>query len=271
MAYIKKIWKDYPDTTAPIKAEDLNNIEDGLETVTNNVNNGWYSGQSGAVYSFVSWDASVRTGVVASSLDVTGLLSVGMKVKFTQSETVKFGIITAITSTQITLFMGTDYILTNAPISDAFYSIVKAPYGFPLNPNKWSISVTNSSDIEKINPTINVWYDSGISIDIPIGLWRIYYKAAIAPFSSSSGNIVQRVSIGTATSGDVISDFTDRVFSEPSKGAGITITVENLKEISTKTKYYLLYGTTNVSVTPILRILGGSVTPTILKAVCAYL
>lgn len=30
MAYIKKTWKDYPDTSTPIKAEDLNNIEDRL-------------------------------------------------------------------------------------------------------------------------------------------------------------------------------------------------------------------------------------------------
>jgi hypothetical protein len=30
MAYIKKIWKDYPDTTTQIKAEDLNNIENGI-------------------------------------------------------------------------------------------------------------------------------------------------------------------------------------------------------------------------------------------------
>lgn len=35
MAYTKKIWKDYPDTTTPITAEDLNNIEDGIETLDN--------------------------------------------------------------------------------------------------------------------------------------------------------------------------------------------------------------------------------------------
>lgn len=33
MAYTKKIWKDYPDTTTPILAEDLNNIENGIETL----------------------------------------------------------------------------------------------------------------------------------------------------------------------------------------------------------------------------------------------
>lgn len=30
MAYVKKIWKAYPDTTTPILASDMNNIENGL-------------------------------------------------------------------------------------------------------------------------------------------------------------------------------------------------------------------------------------------------
>lgn len=32
MAYTKKTWVDYPDTSTPITADDLNNIEDGIET-----------------------------------------------------------------------------------------------------------------------------------------------------------------------------------------------------------------------------------------------
>lgn len=38
MAYIKKIWKDYPDTTTKIKAEDLNNIENGIEELDTRLN-----------------------------------------------------------------------------------------------------------------------------------------------------------------------------------------------------------------------------------------
>ncbi len=33
MAYTKKTWKDYPDTSTPITAEDLQNIEDGIEAL----------------------------------------------------------------------------------------------------------------------------------------------------------------------------------------------------------------------------------------------
>lgn len=43
MAYIKKTWKDYPDATTQIKAEYLNNIENGIEAVDaglENIENG---------------------------------------------------------------------------------------------------------------------------------------------------------------------------------------------------------------------------------------
>lgn len=33
MAYVKKVWKDYPNTTTPIVASDMNNIEDGIEDI----------------------------------------------------------------------------------------------------------------------------------------------------------------------------------------------------------------------------------------------
>lgn len=33
MAYTKKTWEDFPDTSTPITADDLNNIEDGIEAL----------------------------------------------------------------------------------------------------------------------------------------------------------------------------------------------------------------------------------------------
>lgn len=103
-------------------------------------NDGWSSANE--TYSYVSWDPATKTGVVGTNQDATSLLSVGMKVKFTQNATVKYGIIVAISSTQITLFMGTDYTLTNEVITNAYYSTVENPYGFPgslVNPTNASL------------------------------------------------------------------------------------------------------------------------------------
>lgn len=119
MAYTKKIWKDYPDTTTPITAEDLNNIENRLE-------NGWIPLTGTFTYS----SADSPTFVITTSVDLTGIVGLGMKIKLTQATT-KYFIVTAITNNSITMYGGTDYTLTNSAISNVYYSMLKAPFGFP--------------------------------------------------------------------------------------------------------------------------------------------
>ena len=50
MAYTKTVWKDYPDTTTKMTAQELNNIEDGIEevdtkvvTLDTSLSDGWVS------------------------------------------------------------------------------------------------------------------------------------------------------------------------------------------------------------------------------------
>ena len=52
---------------------------------------------------------------------------------------------------------------------------MKAPYGFPLEENKWSIILVDSNDRAQTNPVTNVFYNLGsLSITIPQGLFYIY-------------------------------------------------------------------------------------------------
>lgn len=244
-------------------ATDMNEIKSALN---NYVQTGWYSGQSGSVYSFVSWDASVRTGVIASSLDVTGLLSVGMKVKFTQSATVKFGIITAITSTQITLFMGTDYTLTNAPISDTFYSIVKAPYGFPMNPDKWSVTV--SAPLSQANVTVNTYYASGTTLSVPIGAWEIFWSSVVTIHGSSAAQAMGSTSLSTSTSSHSDSTMVSAVI-----GYIYTNTAEFASSIS-KNKVYTLANKTTFYIVGVITQTAGTTeffSSNYIRATCAYL
>ena len=111
-------------------ATDLNEIKSAMNGY---VMTGWYTGKTGTTYSYVSWNATTKIGVVSTNQDVTSLLSVGMKVKFTQSATTKYGIIVAISSTQISLYMGNNYTLINANITNPYYSMVENPYGFPTD------------------------------------------------------------------------------------------------------------------------------------------
>src|SRR5690606_22909761 len=114
----------------------------------------------------------------------TGKYSAGMRIKLTQT-TAKYFIITKVAysdpNTTITVYGGTDYDLANAAITDPYYSQVKAPVGFPLDPSKWSVLVTDSSSRSQATPTSNQWYNLGsVSITIPIGYWVVSYKTNAA-------------------------------------------------------------------------------------------
>lgn len=111
-------------------ASDWNEIKNAFN---NQVAQGWYNiGVTATLtLTYVSFNSTTKIGVIASNLDLTPYLSVGMKFKFTQNSAVKYGIITAISSTQITLFMGNNFTLNNSGISNPFYSMLETPYGFP--------------------------------------------------------------------------------------------------------------------------------------------
>ena len=160
-----------------VKDTDMNELKNAFN---NQVAKGWYNSGTSSVYAYVSWNATTKIGVVSSSVDPTSYLSVGMKVKFTQNAIVKYGIIVAISSTQITLFMGTDYTLLNSVITNAFYSILKAPYGFPMDQNKWKLTVGITSNYYNATPTTTDYYGSSVlALSLPIGAWDLSYQVGV--------------------------------------------------------------------------------------------
>lgn len=160
-------FKDFPNTETPIDSENLNHNFNELDNATKN---GW--NRLKTTFTFVSWDSTTYTGVVSTNIDLTAYLTAGMKIKLTQNSAVKYAFITAITSTQITLFMGTDYTLTNNTISDVFYSMLKAPFGFPTDIEKWQISasVNNQGSMFTVSARTA---KTMLSIELPTGLWNI--------------------------------------------------------------------------------------------------
>jgi len=140
---------------------------------------GWNS-IPGATWSYSSADAP--TFVISINADVTSILSVGMRIQLIQTTT-KYFIVTAVGSysagaTLVTVFGGTDYVLSNAAISSPVYSLVKAPKGFPLLPSKWKVSLTDTSDrTDATPPAQNTWINVGsTSLSLPIGAWLVSYK-----------------------------------------------------------------------------------------------
>ena len=60
-----------------------------------NVNAGWLS-LNRCTFTYTSFASATYTAVIGTSIDLTGVLSVGMKIRLIQSSTTKYGIITAI-------------------------------------------------------------------------------------------------------------------------------------------------------------------------------
>ena len=264
MAYIKTVWEDLPSEDTPIVSTALNNIEDGLETVTNNVNNGWISLSGAFTYS----SADAPTFVMSTPVDLTGTVGLGMRIKLTQTTT-KYFIVTAITNNSITMYGGTDYTLTSSAVSNVYYSMLKAPFGFPIESNKWSIKVVNSNQSYRIGDLASWVNTGGINITIPIGFWDLYF--VVTPYGEYSGGGMAEVDVTLSTTPSSESDKElTAIGACYTTGSAISMTHSKAKQLSlsSKTTYYMnLKGQTGMSAVGFLN----SVASAVIIAKCSYL
>lgn len=77
-----------------------------------------------------SWTFANSTNITVPS-DATTKYAVGDKIKLTQSATVKYFYIVAVTATNLTVTAGTDYTVANSAITANFYSHESSPLNFP--------------------------------------------------------------------------------------------------------------------------------------------
>ncbi len=149
--------------------------------------------------------------------DVTGFISVGDRIKLTQT-TVKYFLVTAVGAytagkTIITVYGGTDYTLANAAITSPFYSIVKAPFGFPMAAEKWTVTVTDTSLRTQTSPTAGTWYNPGsLSISVPIGSWEVDYETSLYLSRSSANVISGYTTLSTASNTESDSSMSDFLY-----------------------------------------------------------
>ena len=225
-------------------------------------------------WAYASADDPTYTFTIAS-FDATTKYNAGMKIKLTQSTGgTKFAIITKVVfddpGSTITAYFGTDYNLEDEAITAPYYSLVKAPFGFPLDPTKWTVEVATTSDLEQTEPTASVWYNVGsLSIDIPIGNWRVYYSILTdLQWAGAVTNDI-RITLSTANNSESDSKWTCWHYTLSVTRQITTSTKENPIVISTKDTYYLNGFTSTESCYTIN--FRGDLSPSIIRAVCAYL
>jgi hypothetical protein len=249
-------------------------IKDGGAVPAGSSPDGWTA--AGETWTYAAADAPSFTFTVAA--DVTGKYSPGMRVKLTQT-TVKYFIITGVSTysggnTTITVYGGTDYTLANAAITSPYYSVVKAPQGFPLDPTKWTVTATDTTDRSQSSPTDGTWYNlTGASISIPVGAWRVSYKVWAYGYKSSNASNTVKVTLSTANNSASDANWTTGGYAAGGSGTfdlGTPRYCDGYITIAAKATYYLNIGAFWGAAATSLNFLN-SQSPMVIRATCAYL
>lgn len=247
--------------------------------ISGGVNGTWsgWTGISGVTLTYSSNTAygGLNQSIVSTSTDMTGYLSVGMKLQLTQTSP-KYFFIAAITSTTMTLTGGTDYSVANVAISNLYFSTMDSPFGFPLDPTKWTARYTYT-DANSTTSSTFVQVGSH-QLSIPIGVWN--FRAKTVAYNNVSGVNECMVGLGYSTSATSVSDGELVSFSSPNTWASDTTNFTGAHfefnktiVLTSATTYYEIFvrvnsGTSYVNPNSAS---GYGVATGVIEAVCAYL
>lgn len=215
--------------------------------------------------------------ITFAGVDVTSIMSVGMKVKFTNNSTTFYGIITAIafsTNTVVTLYGGTDYDVANSAISNFYFSPVQSPLGFPKDPSKWTVTFTDSTDRTQATPSSGTWYNLGTAtISLPIGAWDVYYKTIVGiAENGTAADFKVEATLSTANNSEVDTTMTSGgicVIWTGSHSAANNLTAQRTIVVAAKTSYYLNEKVNDANIDALNQYNANG--DTVIRAISAYL
>lgn len=231
---------------------------------------GWTA--TGESWSYASWDSATRTGTITVPTDATVKYSPAMRVRFSQSTGgTKYGIITKVTATVLTIFFPVGTTLNNEAIYTPVYSGLSIPYGFSRKPYDWSLSLT-STTTRSISTTS--WGSLTDALALPIGEWDLSLKAFFGKGNSAStANDQYRITLSQDATNETNTELTlghQARFSSSgaSSNSQSTIRSEETVTVTTPTTFTLMgiknSGADNGTI-------DAPTVPTVIRAVCAYL
>lgn len=230
---------------------------------------GWI--EAGETWTYAAADAPTYTFTISG--DKTTKYSAGMRLKLTDSG-VKYFIVTKVAygapNTTLTIYGGTDYVLTGGAITLPYYSMSKAPFGFPLSPAKWTQEYNNKLLQTQATPAQNTWYNLGTALlAIPVGSWSVSYM--VEPYTSDASSATWQgwTTLSTANNSESDADWTATIFIGAATDHAIAVYRAKTIDLATKTTYYLNTRTNQTGLDNIYNL--GTSSPTIIRAVCAYL
>lgn len=188
--------------------------------------------------------------VISSNADLTNVLSVDMKIRFTNNATTFYGYIQSIgawngTAQLITVFGGTTYDVANSAITVPYYSTSSEPFGFPGTPTIWE-GLTLDTTLRSQVPVAGTWYnEGGVNIVLPIGIWDVWFQVLVAQTSQ-----VPDVWITLSTANNTESDnqFTVRSYIGNANYNIVGFQTQKTLTLAAPTTYYINSRTGSASV-----------------------
>jgi hypothetical protein len=191
-----------PNTLLNNTIADATEVMENFNALLSAINTGWVPADEAWAYA----SADAPSFVMTVPTGAASRYSLGMKIRLVQT-TEKYFIITAITDTTLTLYGGTDYTLASAAITLPYSSPWKSPFGFPMDPTKWTVKVSDSSSRTGA-ASANTWTNIGSTnhqISIPIGVWDVDFDADVFMDRTTAG-AGDSISVALSTANNTASD-----------------------------------------------------------------
>lgn len=221
----------------------------------------------------------VETFIATTSSDLTGIISVGQRLRL-EGSVVGAGqhfIVVAITAGNMTLYGGPAGVNGSFTVADTitnvFFSAAKAPFGFPAGKDSWTERITfavNETGGLTLN-TLNWENPTGHSLAFPRGEWEAYYHI-IFQFTLGAGEVAQNMSATLSTTNNSESDLnhTSKYQDSASTNNQFPFTKRFPVTLASKTTHFLnLQTTTNTNNTT--KAARGDNGETIIEIVSAYI
>jgi len=188
-----------------------------------------------------------------AGVDLTSMLSEGMKVSWIQNSIRRYGYVCDEPSFSTNTTVKVITILNDAnanydvldtstyPITGFRFSTNSQPLGFPADRSKWQLLVIDTTERSQGSPSKLTWYNlGGVNIVLPIGSYEDFGYHGVPYCSVSATNIRVVMTLSTANNSETLFHYTDG-FTIYSGGTGTGSPAGKSKpiKVTSKTTYYL--------------------------------
>lgn len=220
-----------------------NSVIDDLRVMATGLANGGWTGipnSEVAGWSFSSWNATTRIGVITVPTDATTRYTPGMRVRFVQATGgTKYGIIHYVTATALHVFFPAGTTFNNEALIAPVFSSLQTPFGFNRDTANWSLESILTSDATIAGPVFGTWYNpNSHAVTFGPGVWRLYAKHTHGADRAAAGRVDHSHSISTSPSAESHPAYTGGGAASNTTFISSTSTIRDTIAVTTTTTLY---------------------------------